>query len=978
MTTCGIRAASGRNFFARPPIPLAPMPVKDNYYISRLLWGFCIALSLATPALADECVVASNTATGAGSLSDAIQKAERGDCQTTLDDVTRQKYETYTSLTPTVHVVHIPKSAVIDLIQALPEVHAAGHETVIIRADSGATVQITGTSYTDTTPPMHLTGTDGTVIIDHIGFQNFTTTPVVVDGQDHLLIGVSISQSGSASLPALRIIGTHITVAEGNFSSNTGDALLVDDALDGFQCVGTASGSRSVLAKNAIAQNGGVGIHLHAPLANAHDNDIHHNHGAGIVVDTVPGNSACTGTTTTIYTAEMRRNLMHGNADGITITANELVPPVDLIEVSAPTSLGYRIIGNIGRNPAKGYPWDDAHLDLKNAVIDIYVTDSATTRQASAYVASTTVLDVQQRLFVATIPKPLVVNGQTVDHPIFVATLTDPEHHNSSRYSDALDVEATRDWDNDGIPNDEELSIKTDPRLKDSDGDGLTDGEEVLHKPGYEEMLQKALDAEKLRKEEFLVHDHVVSAKIQFKDLSHLDPTLSDSDEDCLPDGLELGVALFEFPAVSKAHQYSVLQAPSPTFSTGCLALLQAHKLYTVDLTDPTKNELLLKNVLLNDPKLPATLSNIRGLFDTDPSTKTDPTNKDTDSDHLMDGAEDWNWNGAIDKKEDVVVETDPLKPDSDSDGLMDGDEDKNGNGIVDKDETSPLLPDTDHDGVGDAQEVKSGANATNCDSDGDGEPDGIENNVANIDAPQGCPGMPASGTNFANPKILSSTKADSDGDGLLDGEEDKNHNGWLDPDESDPTTPDTDGDGISDYVEMTGDVNHDGTVDFFVGDINNGAKCNPATNISDVDCDGLSNAQDTDSDNDGCPDKIEGIDAGNNAHGIPAAYTRESKQCGASAGGGAISAGGSAKPSGDSTDKPTSNAAPTMVINSDGSTEALGSWNAPWANRADGGGDCSLLPSRPSNPPNFSLFFLAALTGSMLVTARNFLRPKS
>ncbi|MCD6383425.1 MAG: hypothetical protein J7L88_03070, partial [Thermoplasmata archaeon] len=42
----------------------------------------------------------------------------------------------------------------------------------------------------------------------------------------------------------------------------------------------------------------------------------------------------------------------------------------------------------------------------------------------------------------------------------------------------------------------------------------------------------------------------------------------------------------------------------------------------------------------------------------------------------------------------------------------------------------------------------------------------------------------------------------DDDGDGLLDVEEDKNHNGLVDPGETNPKLPDTDGDGLSDKLD--------------------------------------------------------------------------------------------------------------------------------------------------------------------------------
>jgi hypothetical protein len=80
-------------------------------------------------------------------------------------------------------------------------------------------------------------------------------------------------------------------------------------------------------------------------------------------------------------------------------------------------------------------------------------------------------------------------------------------------------------------------------------------------------------------------------------------------------------------------------------------------------------------------------------------------------------------------------------------------------------------------------------------DSDGDGIPDYIEdtNHDGTIDPGETDPGDP-----------------DTDGDGLPDGVEDSNHDGTVDPGETDPGNPDTDGDGLPDGVE---DSNHDGTV---------------------------------------------------------------------------------------------------------------------------------------------------------------------
>ena len=73
-------------------------------------------------------------------------------------------------------------------------------------------------------------------------------------------------------------------------------------------------------------------------------------------------------------------------------------------------------------------------------------------------------------------------------------------------------------------------------------------------------------------------------------------------------------------------------------------------------------------------------------------------------------------------------------------------------------------------------------------DTDGDLQPDGIEEKNGNgvIDAGETDPLDP-----------------DTDDDWLKDGEEDSNHNGWFEITETDPTDPDTDGDGRHDGIEV-------------------------------------------------------------------------------------------------------------------------------------------------------------------------------
>jgi hypothetical protein len=107
---------------------------------------------------------------------------------------------------------------------------------------------------------------------------------------------------------------------------------------------------------------------------------------------------------------------------------------------------------------------------------------------------------------------------------------------------------------------------------------------------------------------------------------------------------------------------------------------------------------------------------------------------------------------------------------DSDNDGIGDIFEtayDSDNDGIP-----NYLDLDSDNDGISDKNESGTGGNPENypADSDGDDHFDFVD--------------------------------ADSDNDGLSDGYEDSNHNGILDPGESDPANPDTDGDGVSDLIE--------------------------------------------------------------------------------------------------------------------------------------------------------------------------------
>merc|ERR1711916_325829 len=99
------------------------------------------------------------------------------------------------------------------------------------------------------------------------------------------------------------------------------------------------------------------------------------------------------------------------------------------------------------------------------------------------------------------------------------------------------------------------------------------------------------------------------------------------------------------------------------------------------------------------------------------------------------------------------VIGTDPHN--TDTDGLIDGAEDINGDGVVDEGETNPNAVDTDGDGILDGVEFGLAA------------PMGNDTELSVIIAD-------ADGGNTTTDPAA----ADTDGAGIPDGEEDLNHNG--------------------------------------------------------------------------------------------------------------------------------------------------------------------------------------------------------
>ncbi|MEZ4319854.1 MAG: hypothetical protein R3F61_20255 [Myxococcota bacterium] len=353
---------------------------------------------------------------------------------------------------------------------------------------------------------------------------------------------------------------------------------------------------------------------------------------------------------------------------------------------------------------------------------------------------------------------------------------------------DALDADPVDDFDSDGLSNAEEAIVGTDPESVDTDGDGLSDFEEVRGADGIPSTGDETLPLDADTDDDGISDGDEANTTLT-------DPADADTDADGLQDGTELGVTT-GVPGGTNGNGF-VFVGTGPGF-----------------------------------------------VPDADPSTTTDPLVADSDGDGLADGAEDLDGNGRFDG--DLVGtandETDPNDEDSDDDGFDDALEGGAGGPDTDGDGTIDALDpdsggDSDGDGLSDAEEAAAGTDPDLADTDGDGLDD-----VTEVYGPDGVPGT----GDETDP-----LDSDQDDDGLSDGDEVLGADGLPNTgDETDPTLADTDGDGLQDGTEIgattgssggttPGGISFDGTdTTVFVPDADPSTTTDPVN--EDTDGDGI------------------------------------------------------------------------------------------------------------------------------------------
>jgi len=385
----------------------------------------------------------------------------------------------------------------------------------------------------------------------------------------------------------------------------------------------------------------------------------------------------------------------------------------------------------------------------------------------------------------------------------------------------------TRDSDSDGIIDSDEIDGGTSVGLSDSDGDGLSDYEEIY--------------------------------------VTGTNPVLPDSDGDGLSDGQELNQTQTN-PLLGDSNSDGINDGDTDTDGDGLSDFAELNLTGTDHLVADTNNDGVLDSNEDRDGDGLTTLQEAsRGSSD---------FSLDSDGDGLADGLEftlsptdfslveaDTDADGISDFHE---YQYGQLTPNGDNDGdtltnlfeiqngLNPTLSDSDGDGLADNDElnlhsTNPLSNDSDADGINDADEIIGTTDPLDDDSDGDGLSDGAE---LSFGSDPTLSDLDGDGLNDFYEQLLgySPALADSDGNGTADGDEDADSDNLPNAFEvnlagTDPTLQDTDGDGVTDDSE---DSDQDGLSNL------------EELNYSFESVSGLAHPGDQDSDDDGLSDLQE------------------------------------------------------------------------------------------------------------------------
>jgi hypothetical protein len=251
------------------------------------------------------------------------------------------------------------------------------------------------------------------------------------------------------------------------------------------------------------------------------------------------------------------------------------------------------------------------------------------------------------------------------------------------RHMGWIDIVQEGDDDNDGLSNYLETLLGTDPNNPDTDGDGLTDWDEIY--------------------------------------IYETDPLKYDTDGDEISDGDEvLYVYVRDMDSEGTISFTKKLKSELEPDITGALRVIYKDDNYVPPDLDLTREdhkhyymwyyEYIPRSYVILDPLNHDTDGD--GLPDGFElySSMTNPSAYDTYNDGISDADKDPDGDGLTNLQE-YIYGTDPLCYDTDGDGISDGDEIEIG--------TNPLLRDSDNDGTDDLEEIMRGTDPNDPDNGG-------------------------------------------------------------------------------------------------------------------------------------------------------------------------------------------------------------------------------------------------------------------
>jgi len=390
------------------------------------------------------------------------------------------------------------------------------------------------------------------------------------------------------------------------------------------------------------------------------------------------------------------------------------------------------------------------------------------------------------------------------------------------------------DTDSDGLSDGIELgAFNSDPFLQDTDGDGLGDEFEYSYRFSYGELPERFefppgrplieanprsndTDGDTLSdSEELALGTNLAEADSDNDQLSdslelqlNTNPFNRDSDSDGIIDGIEVNL-LGTNPLDVDSDDNGISDALEDYDNDGITTIDELNKLFTDPVSEDGQGSLVYVGSLVPSSANLERLSGFVVIPDILPLINgADSLNGSGDvvdslgsvilangayiivgSDGTFDGDEDPDLDG-LSNSEELAINTDPYNKDTDGDGLTDKEEvddgidptaiDTDGDGLSDADEltfgSDPLLQDSDSDGLDDLTEFTFNLNPRNIDTDGDLIIDGDETTetearVFDVDNDGIADGIERFYLGTSNVAGLGNG-TDSDDDGLTDSQE--------------------------------------------------------------------------------------------------------------------------------------------------------------------------------------------------------------